>query len=399
MHLPLNPPKLYVCKVKPLKLFLAVFAFHSSHYLNAQIIDSSFASLLTEPKHYICYKTNSEITCDGKMDEKDWASASWTDLFTDIEGKLKPSPYFTTKVKMLFDDKNLYIAAELTEDNIWAYLTMHDDTIYHDNDFEVFLDPEGSTHNYFEIEVNALKTVFDLYMNKPYRNAGSALINWDVKDFKLGIYIDGTLNNSADKDNKWVVEMAIPFSSLSKGETRLAPIDNELWRVNFSRVEWDTKFIDGKYQRQRNPKTEGLLPEHNWVWSPQGIINMHYPERWGYVQFSNKLVGHDTISFELPYPERIKRYLWLFYYKEKEYADKHHIYCSHIQTLGYKNDKITSQKNKQSFTDALDNTVTLQATDHQFEIIVENKIYHEKWMINQDGEIINRTIYEQKGFH
>ena len=70
-----------------------------------------------------------------------------------------------------------------------------------------------------------------------------------------------------------------------------------------------------------------------------------------------------------------------------------------MKTLHYKNDKVTIQNNKQFFTDALGNTVTLQATDHQFEVMVENKEKHEKWMINQDGEIINRTLYEQKGFY
>ena len=26
--------------------------------------------------------------------------------------------------------------------------------------------------------------------------------------------------------------------------------------------------------------------EDNWVWSPQGEIAMHLPERWGFLQFS-----------------------------------------------------------------------------------------------------------------
>jgi hypothetical protein len=28
------------------------------------------------------------------------------------------------------------------------------------------------------------------------------------------------------------------------------------------------------------------LAEDNWVWSPQGLINMHVPERWGWVEFA-----------------------------------------------------------------------------------------------------------------
>ena len=39
-----------------------------------------------------------------------------------------------------------------------------------------------------------------------------------------------------------------------------------------------TDIVDGKYQKQNKP-------EDNWVWSPQGIIDMHQPEHWGYLRF------------------------------------------------------------------------------------------------------------------
>lgn len=63
------------------------------------------------------------------------------------------------------------------------------------------------------------------------------------------------------------------------------PADGDQWRINFSRVEWDVTVTDGKY---------GKIPghvEHNWVWSPQGVIDMHRPERWGFIQFSTALTG------------------------------------------------------------------------------------------------------------
>jgi hypothetical protein len=36
------------------------------------------------------------------------------------------------------------------------------------------------------------------------------------------------------------------------------------------------------------------LREDNWVWSPQYSINMHLPERWGFIQFSNDDVNGTT---------------------------------------------------------------------------------------------------------
>lgn len=62
----------------------------------------------------------------------------------------------------------------------------------------------------------------------------------------------------------------------------------EFWRVNFSRVEWQVEVQDGRYVKQVNPATGNPYPEDNWVWSPQGIVNMHYPELWGYVVFADE---------------------------------------------------------------------------------------------------------------
>jgi hypothetical protein len=49
-------------------------------------------------------------------------------------------------------------------------------------------------------------------------------------------------------------------------------------------VEWDVDPTAGGY-RKRNGPTGKPLPEHNWVWSPQGVIDMHVPQRWGFIHF------------------------------------------------------------------------------------------------------------------
>ena len=120
------------------------------------------------------------INVDGKLDDNVWQSAPWTDDFVDIEGDVKPAPRFRTRAKMLWDDQYFYIAALLEEPDVWGTLTKHDSVIFHDNDFEVFIDPNGDNHEYYEFEMNALNTGWDLFLPRPYKNGGKADNGWEI---------------------------------------------------------------------------------------------------------------------------------------------------------------------------------------------------------------------------
>lgn len=241
-----------------------------------------------EPLHYTCYQAAGKVTVDGKPDEAAWQQAAWSTDFTDIEGDKQPKPALRTRMKMLWDQQYLYIAAELDEPHIWGKLLQHDTIIFHDNDFEVFIDPDGDTKEYFEIEINARNTIFDLFMPKPYSEGAHALMTWDTKGMRTAVHINGTLNQPADKDRSWTVEMAIPFKALHLLGVPMVPQNGTTWRINFSRVEWDTDIKNGQYIKRTDPATGKPLPEHNWVWSPQGVINMHVPQKWGYLEFSTQ---------------------------------------------------------------------------------------------------------------
>ena len=110
------------------------------------------------PQGYVCHHTTGPITVDGRLDEPDWQRAAWTRDFVDIEGDAKPKPRFRTRAKMLWDNQYFYVAAELEEPHVWGTLTQHDAVIFQDPDFEVFIDPNGDSHEYYEFEMNALNT-------------------------------------------------------------------------------------------------------------------------------------------------------------------------------------------------------------------------------------------------
>jgi hypothetical protein len=222
-----------------------------------------------EPLSYDCSRATTAIHIDGKLDDPAWDTAKWTSDFVDIEGTAKPIPRFRTRVKMLWDDKFLYIAAELQEPNVTGTLIEHDSVIFHDNDFEVFIKPLPQTKSYYEFEMNALNTGWDLFLDKPYDENGQPDNSWDIANLNTAVAVQGTLNHSDDTDQGWTIEIAYPLNAFNSRQKVPAPHPGTVWRINFSRVEWKA----------------GQPKEDNWVWSPQGVINMHVPARWGYLHF------------------------------------------------------------------------------------------------------------------
>lgn len=273
------------------------------------------------PKTYIVQKATDYIHIDGKLNEPDWLKSAWTNPFLDIRGESAPEPIYQTRAKMLWDDHYFYYAAELEDPHVWATITERDAVIFMDNNFEIFIDPDGDTHNYYELEINALGTYWDLLLTKPYRNGGRAINAWDIKGLKIGISVNGTLNDHTDTDKGWNLEVAIPWSVLMETIPGSLPVDGDQWRLNFSRVQWHTDIINGEYIKQTDPETGEHLPEENWSWSPQGLINMHYPEMWGFLQFSDEPAGAE-VPFEWL---RIEEYKWLMrilYYRQLEHRNQ-----------------------------------------------------------------------------
>ena len=168
-------------------LFFSVCCFVVKAQSNASII----------PRDYVAYKAKQEILVDGQAKETSWEKASWSEDFIDIEGQTKPT--YQTRMKMLWDDEYLYIMAQMEEPHVWANLKQKDTIIFYNNDFEVFIDPDGDTHHYYELEMNALNTAWDLFVSKPYRDPNAAINDFDMKGLKSAIYVDGTLNNYRDQ--------------------------------------------------------------------------------------------------------------------------------------------------------------------------------------------------------
>jgi hypothetical protein len=140
------------------------------------------------------------------------------------------------------------------------------------------------------------------------------------------------------------VEIAIPWDVLAQCAGRPAPPEpGHIWRVNFSRVQWHTSHENGAYEKVLDPETGKSLPEDNWVWSPQGLIAMHYPEQWGEVLFVSdefdELYDGNLERALSGNPEHQAimsgRQLMDLYYQQRQWQDRHGRFARTLEELGF----------------------------------------------------------------
>lgn len=332
---------------------------------------SKYERVLTLPHGYVAYRADGKIKIDGKLNESAWKLAEPTASFVDISGEGFPTPKYDTKAKMLWDDEYFYVSAVLEEENIVAKLTQRDTIIYYDNDFEVFIDPDGDGLNYFEIENNARGVIFDLMLDKAYRSGGKFMIQWDCPGLKLAVHRVGSLNKAKGTDKQWSVEMAIPHKAITMDFNNPLKAGNT-WRVNFSRVQW--------------LKEKG--PEENWVWAPTGKIDMHMPDRWGFVYFSDKTVGQATEAFQYPYNMDVYKLLWAMFYAQLD---------NHAKDKNY-------LRNEASFflTEAelsvlpIDSKISVEATQNTFRMAITIPELGVSYVVNQDGKFSIEKIAKRQ---
>jgi len=249
-------------------------------------------------RSYRCRRAERPLPVDGKLDDAGWRQLPWSEAFVDITGDPARLPRFRTRVKLGWDDGFLYMGAELEEPHVWGTIRQRNAVIFQDNDFEVFLDPDGDGLHYYELEINALGTLWELSLPEPYRCGGLPVSGCNMPGLRHRVAVRGTLNDPSDVDEGWSVALAFPWAGLARynrgGST--PPRAGDVWRINFSRVQWKHEVRDGGYVRvpPHGTKTPQALdareqehPEDNWVWSPHGEVDMHIPERWGELVFES----------------------------------------------------------------------------------------------------------------
>ncbi|RAW01181.1 DUF5916 domain-containing protein [Pseudochryseolinea flava] len=171
-------------------------------------------------------RTDSPLKIDGVMDEDDWQKASPSSPFLNKWPLDSGYAKATTEVRMLFDNSFIYVGVvnyQSKQKLIIPTLKRDQTKPYWNSDgFAVVIEPIGEKTNGFFFAVNAGGAEIEGTVGQ---NGALPTLNenWDNKWY----------SNVKIHDDRWIVEMAIPFTSLRFDK------DNLAWGLNFIRNDME----------------------------------------------------------------------------------------------------------------------------------------------------------------
>src|SRR4030095_5930822 len=172
----------------------------------------------TTPSINIPRCKNGIIKIDGKLNEKGWKDAFVANNFTEIEPGDNTKPPVETEALLIFDDDNLYFGF-ICYDNEMKRLRSNlcdRDKMFNDDWVGPIIDPYGDDIKGYEIFVNPYGVQGDLIWTKQGENSSYDMI----------FYSEASILK-----DKWIVEMAIPFKSLSFPDKV-----NHNWKIHLLRT-------------------------------------------------------------------------------------------------------------------------------------------------------------------
>jgi len=150
------------------------------------------------------HKISSKITIDGSINDSEWTEAFILDNFKQIEPNLGAEATERVVVKVLYDEKYLYISGKILFNDpsqIFATTLERDKAQSDDDYFEVYIDSYNDKLNTLVFRTNPLGARQDIEVS---RNGGDFNNSWNT-------FWTAASNIN---DDGWSTEMRIPFSSL-----------------------------------------------------------------------------------------------------------------------------------------------------------------------------------------
>ena len=127
----------------------------------------------------------------------------------------EPAPDPATTFRVLWDERHLFFAFDCADRDVQAAALERDGPVWEWDCVEIFLLPEFESGLYWEINVTPAGSIYDALNAKKFKGwGGLARTELTVAGLQTAWSVDGTLNQSDDRDVGYTVEIAVPFHQI-----------------------------------------------------------------------------------------------------------------------------------------------------------------------------------------
>jgi hypothetical protein len=143
------------------------------------------------------------------------------------------APREATTVRALWDDRYLYVAFDITDDDLVA----KDFKMRTEDAVQVLIDADRNAQSYVQLATNPRATKLSFAYVAP----GQLIAGWD-SHMKLAVRVVGALHDHQLPDRGWTVELAVPLdAAMGRAKSATAVRNGARWRINFVRDDSSTR--------------------------------------------------------------------------------------------------------------------------------------------------------------
>ena len=121
-------------------------------------------------------------------------------------GGPRPTP---TRFRALWSDDGLFLRFDATDPSPWHTMTRRDEHLWDEEVVEIFLDPDRSGRDYYELEVSPANVVCDLRMISPWPDKKGD-IDWNLAGLETRVHRSGARRRRAG----WTATAFLPWRGL-----------------------------------------------------------------------------------------------------------------------------------------------------------------------------------------
>ncbi len=223
------------------------------------------ALVAAAPPAYVAVHATAGAEALLSADEGAWARAAAVEW--------GPAKY-STRFRALWGDEALFLRFDAVDPDPWHTMTRRDEHLWEEEVVEIFLDPNRSGHDYYELEISPANVVCDVRMVAPSPHKEMDLA-WNLAGLATKVQIQ---KDAAGRTTGWSATAMLPWSGLralpSARDIALPPRPGDRWRLNLFRIERP----GGKAAPE-----EGAVEA---AWSPPGEPSFHVPRAFRDLQFA-----------------------------------------------------------------------------------------------------------------